>query len=85
MGGQTIDIWKMWEHPETYSEEQLYPVAGALLEYLLAHSTEAEVKQLLREQTPQMGRRLFSKQVADFEKELAKNDANSAIVPDIKH
>jgi hypothetical protein len=46
-------------------------VGGALLEYLLAHSPEAQVKQLLHEQSPQLGRQLFSQQVADFEKQLA--------------
>lgn len=78
--GQTIDIWQMWEHPETYSNKELYPVGGALLEYLLAHSSEAEVKRLLREQTPQLGRQLFSQQVADFEKELNKPGAASSPV-----
>lgn len=67
-----VDVWKMWEQPNAYSERQLYAVGGALLEYLLAHVPEAQVKQLLREQTPQLGRQLFSQQVADFEKELAK-------------
>ncbi|WP_324679258.1 hypothetical protein [Hymenobacter sp. GOD-10R] len=74
----TVDIWKMWEQPQTYSDEQLYPVGGALLEYLLAHAPEADVKQLLREQTPQLGRKLFSKQIAEFEKELAKPDPTLA-------
>jgi tetratricopeptide (TPR) repeat protein len=66
-----VDVWRMWEQPSAYSERQLYAVGGALLEYLLAHAPEAQVKQLLREQTPQLGRQLFSQQVADFEKELA--------------
>lgn len=66
-----VDVWKMWDQPNAYSERQLYAVGGALLEYLLAQAPEAQVKQLLREQTPQLGRRLFSQQVADFEKELA--------------
>ncbi|OUJ74778.1 tetratricopeptide repeat protein [Hymenobacter crusticola] len=82
--GGTVDIWKMWEQPQSYSDEQLYPVGGALLEYLLAHSSEADVKQLLREQTPQLGRKLFSKQIAEFEKELAKPDpalAKAASLP----
>ena len=65
----------MWEQPNAYSERQLYAVGGALLEYLLAHAPEAQVKQLLREQTPQLGRQLFSQQVADFEKELANGAA----------
>ncbi|WP_188813486.1 tetratricopeptide repeat protein [Hymenobacter cavernae] len=69
--GGTVDVWQMWEKPQTYSDDQLYPVGGALLEYLLAHSPEADVKQLLREQTPELGRKLFSKQIADFEKELS--------------
>lgn len=63
-----------------YSNKEIYPVGGALLEYLLAHSSEAEVKRLLREQTPQLGRQLFSQQVADFEKELGKTGAASSPV-----
>ena len=66
------DVWKMWEQPDLFPSKQVYAVGGALLEYLLAHASEAEVKQLLRDQTPQMGRQLFSQQVADFEKELGK-------------
>ncbi|SFP95507.1 hypothetical protein [Hymenobacter arizonensis] len=68
-----VDVWKMWEQPNAFSEKQLYAVGGALLEYLLAHAPEAQVKQLLREQTPQLGRQLFSQQVADFEKALASS------------
>jgi tetratricopeptide (TPR) repeat protein len=73
-----VDVWKMWEQPNAYSERQLYAVGGALLEYLLAHAPEAQVKQLLREQTPQLGRQLFSQQVADFEKELASGAVSTA-------
>jgi len=73
VSGQT-DIWKMWEQPDLFPSKQVYAVGGALLEYLLAHASEAEVKQLLRNQTPQMGRQLFSKQVADFERELTTPD-----------
>jgi len=73
-----VDVWKMWEQPNGYSERQLYAVGGALLEYLLAHAPEAQVKQLLREQTPQLGRQLFSQQVADFEKELASGAVTAA-------
>ena len=76
--GGPVDVWKMWEQPNAYPERQLYAVGGALLEYLLAHAPEAQVKQLLREQTPQLGRQLFSQQVADFEKELAKGARSTA-------
>lgn len=71
--GQT-DIWRMWEQPDLFPSKQVYAVGGALLEYLLAHASKAEVKQLLREQTPQMGRQLFGKQLADFERELTTPD-----------
>lgn len=73
-----VDVWNMWEHPDVYSEKEMYSVGGALLEYLLAHSSEVEVKQLLRDQTPQLGRQLFSQQVADFEQELRKTDVAAA-------
>lgn len=80
VGGQAIDVWRMWEHPESYSNKELYSVGGALLEHLMVHSSQAEVKRLLHEQTPQLGRQLFSQQVADFEKELAKTDVTSPSV-----
>lgn len=70
--GGPVDVWKMWEQPQAFSDQQLYAVGGALLEYLLAHSSAAAVQQLLRDQTPQLGRQLFSQQVADFELELAR-------------
>jgi tetratricopeptide (TPR) repeat protein len=76
--GGPVDVWRMWEQPNTYSEKQIYTVGGALLGYLLAHAPEAQVKQLLREQTPQLGRQLFSQQVADFEKELASGAVSAA-------
>jgi len=79
--GGTADIWKMWAQPQSYSDEQLYPIGGALLEYLLAHGSEADVKQLLQVQTPELGRQLFSKQIAAFEKELAKPDAGVVAQP----
>lgn len=79
--GGPVDVWKMWEQPNAFPERQLYAVGGALLEYLLAHAPEAQVKQLLREQTPQLGRQLFSQQVADFEKELANGTAAPPAFP----
>ena len=78
--GGTVNVWQMWEKPQIYSDDQLYPVGGALLEYLLAHSSETDVKQLLREQTPELGRKLFSKQIADFEKELSKPSSSLVAV-----
>jgi tetratricopeptide (TPR) repeat protein len=72
------DVWKMWEQPDLFPSKQVYAVGGALLEYLLAHASEAEVKQILRNQTPQMGRQLFSRQVADFERELTTPDPTAA-------
>lgn len=75
-----VDVWRMWAQPQGYSTQQVYAVGGALLEYLLAHGPEADVKELLRDQTPETGRRLFSKQIADFEKELNKPDSRAVAV-----
>ncbi|HEX8326508.1 MAG TPA: hypothetical protein VF629_03125 [Hymenobacter sp.] len=79
--GGSVDVWKMWEQPNAFSEKQLYAVGGALLAYLLTHAPEAQVKQLLREQTPQLGRQLFGRQVADFEKELANGATTPGATP----
>jgi tetratricopeptide (TPR) repeat protein len=73
----SVDVWKMWEQPQGYSDDQLYAVGGALLDYLAAHTSEAELKRLLQEQTPQLGHQLFSQQVAAFEQELRKPNAGS--------
>jgi tetratricopeptide (TPR) repeat protein len=72
-----VDVWKMWEQPQGYSDDQLYAVGGALLEYLAAHTSAAELKRLLQEQTPQLGHQLFSQQVAAFEQELRKPNTGS--------
>jgi tetratricopeptide (TPR) repeat protein len=76
-GNSAVDVWKMWEQPQGYSEDQLYAVGGALLDYLAAHASEAELKRLLQEQTPQLGHQLFSQQVAAFEQEVRKPNTGS--------
>lgn len=76
-----IDIWKMWEHPELFPPKEVYAVGGALLEYLLAHASEAEVKQLLREQTPQIGHMLVGRQVAELERELSNPTTAKSLAP----
>jgi tetratricopeptide (TPR) repeat protein len=76
--GNSVDVWKMWEQPQAYSEDQLYAVGGALVDYLATHTSQAELKRLLQEQTPQLGHQLVSQQVAAFEQELTKPTTSSA-------
>lgn len=67
-----VSVWRMWEHPEEFPEAQVYAVGGALLDYLLANAPAAQVKRLLRDQRPAVGKELFGNLITEFESTLAK-------------
>ena len=67
-----VDVWRLWEHPEEFTAEQVYAVGGALLEYLAALSTPAQFRALLHDQRATTHRAPLEQLVAAFEQELSK-------------
>ena len=46
-----VDIQKMMKRIDKYEEAQIYPIGGALIDFLLTNGGESKLKELLKEQT----------------------------------
>lgn len=70
-----IDIIDLWNNPEKYPNDYFYTIGGALIDFLLKHGTESQLKQLLKNQTAEtafMSYDNFQDLIAGFEQELVK-------------
>lgn len=68
------DVRTMWAAPEVYAEDALYNIAGAFMLYLVKHSSEEQVKSIVKNQTLANARLVygdkFDTYAADFNKSI---------------
>lgn len=71
--GKEINITDLWENPKNYSEEYCYSIGGALIAYLFEKGTEKQVRDLMKDQTLQSARKIYTNLdtlMSDFTKKI---------------